>query len=284
MGTCISFYKKEANSMFNNILQIFKEQFEYKNLIFRMAKFDIKAMYQIHYLGSLWQFINPLIQVAIYFVVFGVGLRAGSDIGETPFLVWLLLGLIPWFFISPTIIQGSNSIHQKVSLVSKMRFPVSVLPTIKIVGNSFQFFVLFGLMFIIVMIYGIYPSIYILQLPYYLFCLYVFLFAFSILSSTIATLVRDYQTLLQQLMRMLLYLSPILWNPAGADVPNWLSNMLKLNPFYYIIEGIRHSFLGGTWFFEDYIYLIYFWLLTFVLLFFGTTIHFRFRKSFVDYL
>lgn len=217
--------------------------------------------------------------------MFGIGLRGGRPIdGDTPFLVWLLCGLIPWFFISPTMTQGSNSIYQKVNLVSKMNFPVSLLPTIRIIGNSFQFVVLLGILFVLLLIYGIYPTAFILQLPYYLLCLYVFLFSFSILSSTIATLIRDYQTLLQSMMRMFLYLSPILWDPKAENVPEWLTYLLKLNPFYYIIEGIRLSFLGGTWFYEDPIYMLYFWVLTFVILYFGTLVHFRFRKSFVDYL
>lgn len=271
--------------MFKYIKAIIKEQIEHMDLIFRMAKFEVKGMYQVHYLGSLWQFINPIIQVGIYFVVFGIGLRGGKPIdGDIPFLLWLLLGLIPWFFISPTMIQGSNSIYQKVNLVSKMNFPVSLLPTIRMVGNSIQFIVLLGVLFIITLLYGIYPSIYLLQLPYYLFSMYVFLFSFSILSSTIATLIRDYQNLLQSMMRMILYLSPILWDPTSDKVPDWLGNVLKLNPFYYIIDGIRNSFLGGAWFFEDSIYSLYFWSLTFVILYFGANMHFKFRKDFVDYL
>src|SRR5690625_6325571 len=78
---------------------------------------------------------------------------------------------------------------------------------------------------------SLYLLLYILLLPYYLISLYFFLFSFTILSSTIATLVRDYQALLQSMIRMLLYLSPILWNPEGERVPNWLSGILKLNPF-----------------------------------------------------
>jgi len=271
--------------MFRSIRQIFNEQIEHRNLIMRMARFEIRGTYQIHYLGSLWQFISPLIQIAIYFTVFGIGLRGGSAIDDNiPFLPWLLLGLIPWFFIAPTMIQGSNSIYQKLNVVSKMNFPVSVLPTIRIIGNSFQFIVMLGILFVMLLVYKIFPTVYILQLPYYLLCLYLFLFSFSILSSTIATLIRDYQVLLQSLMRMLLYLSPILWNPAGERVPDWLGGILKLNPFYYIIEGIRDSFLGGTWFFENGIYTLYFWVFTLIILYFGTIIHFRFRKNFVDYL
>lgn len=271
--------------MFKSIRDIIKEQIEYRDLVFRMAVFETKGMYQIHYLGTLWQFLSPTIQVAIYYVVFGIGLRgAGALDGDTPYLVWLLLGLIPWFFIAPTIVQGSNSVYQKVNMVSKMKFPVSLLPTIRIIGNSFQFIVLLIILFIIVSLNGIYPTIYILQLPYYLITLYIFLFSFTLLSSTISTLIRDYQSLLQSMIRMLLYLSPILWNPESELVPDWLSNLLKLNPFYYIIQGIRDSFLGGRWFFEDLVYTLYFWTLTFFLIYFGSKIHYRFRKDFVDYL
>lgn len=274
--------------MLNSLRQVLSEQIKNRELIFRMAVFDIKSTYQTHYLGVVWQFLNPAIQISIYWFVFGIGLRGGQPvstaIGEIPFFLWMLMGLIPWFFINPSIVQGSNSVHQRVNLVSKMNFPVSVLPTIKIVGSSFHFLILMGLLFVILLIYGFKPTIYLLQLPYYLLSLYMFLYAFAIFSSTIATLVRDYQMLLQSMMRMLLYLSPILWDPYGERVPEWVANVLQLNPIFYIIKGFRDSFLSQEWFFEDPIYMGYFWILTFALLLFGSRIHLRFRKNFVDYL
>ena len=270
--------------MLKAIRVIFKEQIENRDLILRMATFDIKSNYQLHYLGLLWQFIVPAIQVAIYWVVFGIGIRGGAPIDGIPFILWLLMGLIPWLFISPSMIQGSNSVHQNVSLVSKMNFPVSILPTIKLVANSFQFFILMTILFILLAIYGIKPTIFILQLPYYIFALFIFIFSFLLLSSTISTIVRDYQTFLQSIMRMFLYVSPILWDPSSDIVPDVLSNLLMLNPFYYIIDGVRTSFLGGEWFFENPVYMIYFWSLTFIFLFFGARYHLKFRKNFVDYL
>lgn len=274
--------------MFSSIKQVLKEQIKFRDLIFRIAIFDIKGQYQIHYLGVLWQFINPVIQISIYWFVFGIGLRGGAPVqtavGEIPFFLWMLMGLIPWFFINPSIVQGSNSVHQRVNLVSKMNFPVSILPTIRIVGSSFHFIILIILLFLVLLIYGFKPSIYLLQIPYYFLALYMFLFSFALFSSTIATLVRDYQMLLQSMMRMLLYLSPILWDPKGDRVPEWVANILQLNPIYYIIEGFRDSFLSQKWFFEDPIYFCYFWILTFTLLAFGSRIHLRFRKNFIDYL
>ena len=274
--------------MLNPIVSVIKEQIEHRNLIFRMAKFEIKGKYQIHYLGSFWQILSPSIQIGIYWFVFGLGIRGGEPIetslGQLPFFLWMLMGLIPWFFISPSIIQGSNSVYQKVSLVSKMNFPISLLPTTTIIGNSFNFIAMMGILIIVLLLYGIYPVIHWIQLIYYMLCLFVFLFAFAMLISTFATLIRDVQMLLQSIMRMLLYLSPILWDPSGDRVPDWVGSILKLNPFYYIIDGFRSSFLAEGWFFEDPIYMGYFWLLTFALLYFGTKIHLKFRKNFVDYL
>ncbi|GIO26918.1 ABC transporter permease [Ornithinibacillus bavariensis] len=268
--------------MLNSVTKVLLEQRKYWNLMFRMAIFDIKGMYQTHYLGSLWQVINPIIQIAIYWFVFGLGIRGGNPVDGVPFFVWLLVGLIPWLFISPSIVQGSNSVHQQVSLVSKMQFPVSILPTIKIISNSFQFIVMLSLLLIVCIIYNINFTIYIVQLPYYIFCLYIFLFSFNLLSSTIATLIRDYQMFLQSMMRMLLYLSPVLWDTSS--LPEAFQNLLKLNPFYYIIVGFRSSILGGHWIYESPIETLYFWTLTFALLYFGSKIHLKFRKNFMDYL
>lgn len=267
-----------------HVLQVINEQIKYSHLIMRMSRFEIKGNYQLHYLGPLWQFIYPMIQILIYWIVFGIGIRGGQPIGEIPYILWLLMGLIPWFFISPSMLQGSNSIHQKVSLVSKMHFPVSILPTIKIMSNSIQFFVLITILMFLLLVNGIDITIYWIQLFYYIFCMIAFVFSFSIFSSTISTLIRDYQTLLSATMRMLLYLSPILWNPKGEMVPDWLSNLLMLNPIYYIIDGFRNSFLSEGWFYQDIIYTLYFWFFILTLLYVGSILHIRFRENFVDYL
>ena len=93
---------------------------------------------------------------------------------------------------------------------------------------------------------------------------------------------RDFQSLLQASMRMLMYLSPILWNTE--NLPELYQTILKLNPFYYVLIGYRYSFLGTGWFFDDLIYTLYFWLLVITILFIGSLIHLKFRKKFVDYL
>ncbi|WML58603.1 ABC transporter permease [Neobacillus sp. PS2-9] len=264
------------------VLEVLKEQIVNFNLIYRLASYNTISKYQSHYLGAAWQFISPLLQISIYWFVFGLGIRGGHPVGDVPFFIWLLVGLIPWFFISSTVIQGSNSIYTKVSLVSKMKFPVSVLPSITIVGNSFNFIFMLLFLGIILVLYGVNPGIYILQLPYYLFCLYVLIFSVTLLFSTISTIIRDFQMVLQSLMRMMLYFLPILWDTS--KLPKFAQDLLSLNPFYYIIVGFRSIFFTQTWFFEDWVYMSYFWVTTLLVLFIGALIHIKFRKQFVDYI
>lgn len=265
-----------------SIVQILKDQVQHLPLIFRLALYDIKSKYQMHYLGVIWQILNPLMQVCVYWFVFGIGLRNNAPVGDIPFLIYLLTGLIPWMFISPTIIQGSNSIYSKVNLVSKMNFPVSILPMITIVSNSFNFVIMVIILFVIASFYDIEFTISLIQLPYYLFCMYAFIFSFTILSSTLSALVRDVQLIIQSVMRLFFFLTPIFWN-----LDNFVEkyrDLIDLNPFAYIVIGFRDSFLSGKWFFEDIRHMCYFWSLTLLILFVGSIVHNNFKNKFVDYL
>jgi teichoic acid transport system permease protein len=266
----------------NFVIQVLKEQLLNLKLILRITSYDMKSKYQMHYLGLLWQFITPVAKIMVYWFVFGLGIRGGAPVGEVPYFIWLIVGLIPWFFISPTLIEGSDSLYKKVNLVSKMKFPVSVLPVISIVSNTFNLLVMMGIIAIVLVYNQMNPGLYLLQLPYYLLCMFMLLFSITLLSSTISLIIRDFQLMLQSGTRLLFFLTPILWDPSHLDKVYQVA--LKLNPFYYLIEGFRYTFLGQGWFYHDLMYTFYFWSVTFLILFIGAFVHMKLRKKFVDYL
>ncbi|CAI8868190.1 MULTISPECIES: ABC transporter permease [Bacillus] len=272
------------------LIRVLKEQYLSLPLIIRLAAYETKSKYQMNYLGVLWQFLNPLIQMLAYWFVFGIGIRKSSEmitgVGEVPFIIWMLAGLIPWFFISPTILDGSNSVYKRINMVAKMNFPISSLPSVAIAANLFSYFVMMAIYVIVLLAFGIYPNLQWLEYIYYLFCMIVFMFAFSLFNSTISVLVRDYQFLLQSVTRLLFFLLPIFWDISTqlGDKHPALLNVIKLNPLFYIIDGFRNSFLGGSWFFEDATYMLYFWAFTLLLLTVGSVLHMKFRDRFVDFL
>lgn len=266
----------------NLVWLIFKEQVDNFRLIISMAKYNKKSQFQMHYLGTFWQFLTPLLQIGVYWFVFGIGIRGGAPIGEIPYFLWLLSGLIPWMFIGPTISQASNSVYSRINLVSKMKFPVSILPTTTIVGNSITFLITLFILVVILILNGYHFTYYSWQIAYYLIATLVFLYSITLLFSTISTIIRDFQSGLQSMVRMLFFLTPILWAPDR--LPEQLHNILKINPIYYLIDGYRKSLFSQGLFYEDLSYTFYFWALTIFILFIGATIHIKFRDKLIDYI
>lgn len=256
--------------------KILWEQIKNCTLMFRIAKYEKKSDYQNHYLGLLWQYVNPLIQIGIYYAVFGIGFRASS-------LEFILIGIIPWLFINNVVIQGAKSILNKLNLVSKMKFPLSTLPNITIISNLPSFLTMVLILIITLMNKGIYPNLYWIQLIYYFSALLLFLFAGSLLNAIISVIIPDYQIVLQSLMRVLFYATGIVWD-VNNKLPEWIVNILKLNPFMYIINGFRDSLLYQHCFLESIGYTCYFWATTCLIFFLATRLYFRFKDRLVDFM
>lgn len=270
----------------NDVKTVITEQFKNFGIIRRISKYEEKATYQSHYLGLLWQVLNPAIQIGIYYLVFGLGMRRG-DVRGIPYIIWMLVGIIAWFFINSSILGESNSIYRQIGMVSKMKFPVSILPTVNMASNFKSYRWMMLLLFISMFSVGIYPNVYWIQYFYYLFCMFAFLFAFGILNSTISVLVRDYHIMLQSILRLLFYLSGPIWEfnrIFNGTRHAWMTRLLELNPIFYIIDGFRDSLLYGKWFWEKGVQTMFFWLVVGVLLIIGSHIHMKFRARFMDFM
>ena len=267
----------------NSALSVLREQISSFYLIQRLSLYELKSTNSNTYLGILWEIINPMIQISIYWFVFGYGIRGGEAIEGMPYLQWMLAGIVVWFFVNPAILQGSKSIYTRIKIVSKLDFPMSVIPTYVIISKFYHHVILSAIIIIILQFYHFSISLYLIQLPYYMFATIALLVSITLITSTLSTIVRDVQMVVQAVMRVLLYLSPILWTPNG--LPELIQMVMKINPLYYVVEGYRASLLGTSWYFiESLNYTLYFWgfvLFSFLL---GSIIHIKFRDRFVDFL
>lgn len=269
-----------------SFLKVIREQIANFYLIRRLSVFEVKSENRNNYLGILWELIKPMILISVYAFVFGVGIRGGRETGsDVDFLPWLLAGIVIWFFFNPGLTNGSKSIYTRIQMISKMNFPVSVIPTYVILSKLYSHLFLVVLIFIILQFWHITPTIYLLQLPYYTFATVVLLVAICLLTSTLSTIARDVQMFITSTTRMLLYLSPILWNPEVKGLPDWIVTVMKINPMYYVVEGYRHSLLGESWYFLDHPqYTLYFWFIVLLFLIFGSMLHMKFRDRFVEFI
>lgn len=264
----------------HSLLIVLKEQFDNYELIRRLAQYEIKTTHAERKLGLFWEIINPTLQIMIYWFVFGVGLRGNSDVDGIPFILWLIAGLTPWFFINDSILRGSNSINSRLGMLVKMKFPLSIIPSYVISSRLYQHFAMISIVILLKLLTVGTFEFNIIQLPYYLFSTIVFVYSVSLLLSTLVTLIKDVQPLLQAIMRMLFYVTPILW--TTDTFPEKFHGLLKLNPVMYLVEGYRHSLVQSDWIIQSYNYSIYFWSITLLILIIGASLHLKFRNSFSE--
>lgn len=152
--------------LFKQFLFFFVDLYRSRILILSLARQDFKQRFLGNYFGILWAFAGPLINVLIMWFVFQVGFRA-SKVEEYPFVLWLMSGMFPWFFISEAIMTGSNSILDKPYLVKKVVFRVSTLPIIKLLVAQFLHLFFLCILFGMFIGYGYYPGLHAIQILYY---------------------------------------------------------------------------------------------------------------------
>ncbi|WP_085991048.1 ABC transporter permease [Oceanobacillus senegalensis] len=272
----------------NAMISVMKEQIQHFYLIRRLSLYEIKSKNKNNYLGMAWEMLNPGIQILIYWFVFGT-LREREPVEvagvEIPFFSWLLAAFFLWVFFYQATIQGSKSIYSRLKMLSKMNFPMSVIPSYVIFSQFYIHLLLMAISIIILQFTGHLMNVYYVQLPYFMFAGISLIFAISLITSTLSTIIRDVHMLLNSVLRMLLYLSGVLWPiTLLADFPT-IMNVMKLNPLYYLIEGYRASLFGTEWYVvTHWEYTLYFWGVVIVLYSFGAVLHVKFRRHFIDYL
>ena len=272
----------------NSVIMVLREQITNFYLIRRLSLYELKSKNKSNYLGMAWELINPAIQILIYWFVFGtLRSRAPVEVNgiEIPFFIWLLTAFFLWIFMYQSLIDGSKSIYTRLRMLSKMSFPFSVIPNFVIFSKLYIHLFMLAVTIIILQFSGFYISIHYVQLIYFLFSAIALLFAISLITSTISTIIRDFHMFLNATLRMLLYVSGVLWPiTILSDFPT-LMKLMQLNPLYYLLEGYRASLLGGEWYIVTHWQLgLYFWGLVIVLLIIGSKLHVKFRRHLIDYL
>jgi len=260
---------------------LLKEQFEYLNIIFRIAKYENKASYQEHHLGVAWEILNPLLQVTVFYIIFGIGMREGEDVNGVPFLVFLITGQASWMFLSSCVVQGSSSIKGKLSLAHKMNFPLSILPTIFIAKNLKAFFVKVLISVITAAFFGIFPTIHWLQFIYYFVAMLVFLMFVSFFTSTVSILFLDFQFILATIMRLIFFTVGIMF--PLEELRGRMGALFRLNPFHYIVSGFRNVLLYQESIGGRGNQTLFFWAFTLFIGLVGAHLHLKFREKFTDF-
>ena len=269
----------------NYVISLMKEIVRKRKLIWDLAKADFRKRFVGSYFGIVWMLVQPIVTVLIYFFIFQVGFKSVPPVPGVPYVLWLIPGIVPWFFYIEALNCVTGCLQEYSYLVKKVVFQVEILPIIKLISCMLVHAFFAGIMLAVFLCYGRLPMATWIQILYYSFAAAMLALAFGYLTCAVNVFFKDMAQIVSICLQFGMWLTPIMYQETMfADKAPWFVTILKLNPFYYVVAGYRDSMLTGNWFWERPKLGIYFWVVTLVIGLVGLRVFKRLRPHFSDVL
>lgn len=221
--------------------ELINNLYNYRLLLKSIVKKDIRGKYKQSFLGVLWSFINPLLTALIYAIVFPFILRST----EPHYVTFIVIGIIPWTYFTNTIMQGTTIILANAGIIKKVYFPREVLPISVNTSGLVNFLISCLIIFIFLIFSGIGFSWYIVYLPLIIIVQYIFQLGIILITSAIEIYVRDAEYIINFLINMLFYATPIIYS-ANMFEGTKIAKLIKFNPMASIINSYRNVLFYQT--------------------------------------
>lgn len=216
-------------------MKIIKELIDYRQMIYSLVRKDLRGRYKGSVLGFLWTFINPLLQLIVYSIVFSTIMRV---VNVDKYYLFLFVALIPWIFFSSSLTGGASSILAQKDMIKKIYFPREVLPISYVTSCFVNMLLCFIVIFAVVLISGVGINIAaICCLPIIMIIEYILALGFALLASSITVYFRDLEHILGIVSMAWMYLTPIMY--TQDMIPEQFNFLMNLNPMAHIIIAYR---------------------------------------------
>ena len=252
------------------------EIYNYREMLFNLVKKDLRTRYKGSVMGFLWTFINPLLQLLVYSIVFSIIMRVDID----NFPIYLFIGLVPWMFFSGAILSSTSCIINNKDLIKKIYFPRIVIP-ISITSSVFMNMVYtIPILIIAIYVFGIGISWMIIFLPIIMLLQYFFVVGMCLTFSALNVYFRDLEHILGILMMVWFYLTPIVY--SIDMIPAKFKWIIYVNPMAVIISAYRDILFYNIMPNFQQLGIIFIYSLVFLIL--GYFIFEKLQKNFVEEL
>ena len=215
---------------------VFENLYNYRELLKTSVKKEVRSKYKNSFLGVLWSFLNPLLQIIVYAVIFSLILSNKQE----HYAIFLCCGLIPWTFFSAAINKSAFTFIENGNIIKKVYFPREIIPISVVTAEAINFVISSIIIIGFVVLGGIGISKYILFYPLILITQYLIILAICLIISSICVYLRDLQHFIGVILQLLFYAAPIVYSPQV--IPTEYQWILTINPMTYIINGYRDIF------------------------------------------
>jgi lipopolysaccharide transport system permease protein len=224
-----------------------REMVDRRELLANFAWRELRARYKGSALGFAWNFLNPLLQLVVFWILFGVLLQSHpvTASGEKPFPIFLFVGLLPWTFFSSSLLGGASAIVANGAIVKKVRLPVQLLPAASVLSALVNFGLSLVILLVVLAIFGPRHPEGLLYVPLLVAIELVMALGFAYLLAGLNVFFRDVEHILGIVLLAWYFLTPILFPIAIlANRPQELQ-LMYLNPMTSVIVGFQRALLDG---------------------------------------
>lgn len=259
---------------------IIKEHRENYRQIIKMALINTEKQTVRSSLGILWTYFHDIVYILV-FIMFRLLISGYGKIDGMNSIVYLLTGLIPWFFISDMLNQGSRAILANKGIVQSIRFPITILPTIEVLSIVFRRFFTFFVLLIALTLFGYLKCFDIVLFFYYFAALVCLMVSMNLLLSAFVAVSEDFHQFYLAVVRVIIYSLPIMW--SFDNVNGTVGHiLLRANPMAYVIRGFRNVFVQGMT--QNIRYTAYFWTSITAIFALGCYAQYKLHKHYADFV
>lgn len=217
-----------------------RDLWEYRELLYFLSWRDIKVRYKQTALGALWAIIQPFFTMVVFSLFFGRLAKIPSD--GIPYPIFAYSALVPWTFFANGLSQSSNSLVGSAELITKVYFPRLIIPVSSILSGLIDFVIAFAVFILMALYFGIYPTISILFLPFFLLLGFTTALGVGLWLSALNVRFRDVRYIVPFLTQFWLFATPIAYPSSLLSEP-WRT-VYGMNPMVGVVEGFRWALLG----------------------------------------
>jgi ABC-2 type transport system permease protein len=214
-------------------MKIFKELYNYRELMKTNIKKEIRGKYKGSWLGILWTFLNPLLMLAVYAFVFPYILRVNVE----NYTIFMIVALIPWNFFTTAIQTGTGCVVANGNILKKVYFPREIIPISITTSQLVNFLITCLIMFIFIFVSGVGFSIHILLLPLLIFIQFILTLAINFVLSALTVFAHDIDHFVSVALTLGFYATPIVY--LSSMLPEKFQWAMKVNPMAVLVEAYR---------------------------------------------
>ena len=227
------------------------ELWGYRDLFLLLALRDIRVRYKQAALGIGWAVIQPVAMAAILFVFFGLLMGMNEKVAPTPYLVFVLAGVLPWTLFEAAVTASSGSVVANANIVRKVYFPRLIVPLAATGAPLIDYAIGFVVLMIAMAVLGVPLTGSVLLVPLMIASLLIGVFGVGVLMSAITVAYRDFRHLLPFMLKLLFFLTPVIY--PVTIIPEAYRWLLALNPVGGTIAALRSAILGTPIVYTDWL-------------------------------